>query len=132
MLPPELRKVARRSAGFVDDPGPDGPGSAPLARASTKVPDPLRASLRESGGRGGWANRAGAGLALGFGPEPNGQIRGRPDAGAGRVPQRKSALAQRGLRIGATTPDQALERRRGRRTPSVRRRHDLRCDADPG
>src|SRR5215213_10363568 len=73
ILPPEVRKVARRSAGFVDD--PDQMGQAVLRSPKmTKVPDPLRSSLR------GLVALVGGRLALvpaslGFGPEPNGQIR---------------------------------------------------------
>ena len=73
VLPPELRKIARRSAGFVDD--PDQMGQAVLRSPKlTKVPDPLRSSLRALvallDGR-----LALVPASLGFGPEPNGHIR---------------------------------------------------------
>jgi len=73
VLPPELRKIARRSAGVVDD--PDQMGQAVLRSPKlTKVPDPLRSSLR------GLVALVGGRLALvpaslGFGLEPNGQLR---------------------------------------------------------
>jgi hypothetical protein len=45
VLPPQLRKIARRSAGFVED--PDEMGQAVLrSPGMEKVPDPLRSSLR--------------------------------------------------------------------------------------
>jgi hypothetical protein len=45
VLPPRLRKVARRAPGLVDD--PDAMGQAMLRSPRLKeVPDPLRASLR--------------------------------------------------------------------------------------
>jgi hypothetical protein len=73
VLPPQLRKISRRSAGFVGD--PDQMGQAVLrAPGLTKVPDPLRSSLRGlvalTDGR-----MALVPAALGFGPEPDGQIR---------------------------------------------------------
>ena len=73
VLPPQLRKIARRSAGFVGD--PDQMGQAVLRSPGlTKVPDPLRSSLRGlvalTDGR-----MALVPASLGFGPEPNGQIR---------------------------------------------------------
>jgi hypothetical protein len=73
VLPPELRKVARRSAGVVDD--PDQMGQAVLRSPKlSKVPDPLRSSLR------GLVALVGGRLALvpaslGFGSESNGQVR---------------------------------------------------------
>jgi hypothetical protein len=73
VLPPQLRKIARRSAGFVED--PDQMGQAVLRAPNlTKVPDPLRSSLRGlvalTDGR-----MALVPASLGFGPEPDGQIR---------------------------------------------------------
>jgi hypothetical protein len=73
VLPPQLRKIARRSAGFVED--PDQMGQAVLrVPGLTKVPDPLRSSLRGlvalTDGRVALVPAS-----LGFGPEPDGQIR---------------------------------------------------------
>jgi hypothetical protein len=105
VLPPELRKIARRSAGFVDD--PDQMGQAVLRSPRlTKVPDPLRSSLRGLvalvGGR-----LVLAPASLGFGPEPNGQVRADltlvlADARNGRILWRSVAYGRGG------TPDQAL------------------------
>jgi hypothetical protein len=73
ILPPQLRKIARRSAGFVED--PDQMGQAVLRSPGlSKIPDPLRSSLRGlvalTDGR-----MALVPASLGFGPEPDGQIR---------------------------------------------------------
>jgi hypothetical protein len=73
VLPPELRKIARRAAGFVPD--PDDMGQALLRAPKLMIiPDPLRSSLRSllaiADGR-----LALVPAALGFGPEPDGQIR---------------------------------------------------------
>jgi hypothetical protein len=105
VLPPELRKIARRSAGFVDD--PDQMGQAILrSPRMDKVPDPLRSSLR------GMVALVGGRLALvpaslGFGPEPNGQIRADltlvlADARNGKVVWRSVAYGR------GSSPDQAL------------------------
>jgi hypothetical protein len=105
VLPPELRKVARRSAGFVDD--PDQMGQAALRSSHiTKIPDPLRSSLR------GLVALVDSRVALvpaslGFGPEPNGQIRADltlvlGDARSGRVLWRSVAQGR------GASPDQAL------------------------
>jgi hypothetical protein len=73
VLPQELRKIARRSAGVVDD--PDQMGQAVLRSPKlSKVPDPLRSSLR------GLVALVGGRLvlvpaSLGFGPESNGRVR---------------------------------------------------------
>jgi hypothetical protein len=105
VLPPELRKIARRSAGFVDD--PDQMGQAILRSPNlTKVPDPLRSSLR------GLVAVVDGRLALvpaslGFGPEPNGQIRADltlvlADCRSGRILWRSVAYGR------GVNPDQAL------------------------
>jgi hypothetical protein len=105
VLPPELRKIARRSAGFVED--PDQMGQAVLRSPKmTQVPDPLRSSLR------GLVALVGGRLALvpaslGFGPEPNGQIRADltlvlADARNGKILWRTVAQGR------GASPDQAL------------------------
>lgn len=105
VLPPELRKIARRSAGFVED--PDQMGQAILRAPNlTKVPDPLRSSLR------GLVAMVDGRMALvpaslGFGPEPNGQVRADltlvlADGRSGRILWRSVAHGR------GTTPDQAL------------------------
>jgi hypothetical protein len=105
VLPPELRKVARRSAGFVDD--PDQMGQAALRSPQmTRIPDPLRSSLR------GLVALVDSRVALvpaslGFGPEPNGQIRADltlvlGDARSGKVLWRSVAQGR------GSSPDQAL------------------------
>jgi hypothetical protein len=105
VLPPEVRKVARRSAGFVDD--PDQMGQAVLRSPKMeKIPDPLRSSLRSLvavvGGR-----LALVPASLGFGPEPNGQVRADltlvlADVRSGKITWRSVAYGRGG------SPDQAL------------------------
>lgn len=105
VLPRELRKMARRSAGFVSD--PDEMGQAVLRSPKLKVvPDPLRSSLRSLmavvGGR-----LALVPAALGFGPETDGWIRADlslvlADARTGKVLWRSVALGR------GKTPDEAL------------------------
>jgi hypothetical protein len=73
VLPPELRKVARRSPGIVND--PDHMGQAMLrAPKMREVPDPLRSSLRNLmavvGGR-----MVMVPAALGFGRQADGRLR---------------------------------------------------------
>ena len=117
VLPPELRKMARRSAGFVPD--PDQMGQAVLRVPKLKViPDPLRSSLRSllaiADGR-----LVLVPAALGFGPEPEGQVRADlslvlADARTGKVMWRSLALGQgQDTRRGA-------ERRAGRRASTER------------
>jgi hypothetical protein len=105
VLPPQLRKIARRSAGFVDD--PDQMGQAVLRSPKmTKVPDPLRSSLR------GMVALVDSRLALvpaslGFSAEPNGGIRADltlvlADARSGKILWRSVAYGR------GKSPDQAL------------------------
>jgi hypothetical protein len=105
ILPPELRKMARRAAGFVPD--PDDMGQAVLRAPKLQdIPDPLRASLRSllaiADGR-----LALVPAALGFGPEPDGRIRADlslvvADARTGKVMWRSLAQGW------GKTPDEAL------------------------
>jgi hypothetical protein len=104
-LPPQLRKIARRSAGVVDD--PDQMGQAILRSPGLKsVPDPLRSSLRSlvalAGGR-----MALVPASLGFGREPKGQI--RADLSLVLVDSRSGKVLWRTLAYGrGASPDQAL------------------------
>jgi hypothetical protein len=105
VLPAQLRKIARRSAGVVDD--PDNMGQAILRNPGMKkVPDPLRSSLR------GLMALADARMAmvpasLGFGPEPNGQI--RADLTLVLADTRSGKILWRSLAYGrGASPDQAL------------------------
>jgi hypothetical protein len=105
ILPPELRKMARRAAGFVPD--PDEMGQAVLrAPKLVSIPDPLRSSLRSllaiADGR-----LALVPAALAFGAEPDGRIQANlslvvGDARTGKIMWR-SLAAGRGK-----TPDEAL------------------------
>jgi hypothetical protein len=105
VLPPELRKMARRAAGVVPD--PDDMGQAVLRAPKLDViPDPLRSSLRNllaiADGR-----LALIPASLGFGPEPDGRIRADlslvvGDARTGKVMWRSLALGR------GKTPDEAL------------------------
>jgi hypothetical protein len=105
VLPPELRKVARRSAGFVED--PDQMGQAILRSPGMQnVPDRLRSSLRALvalvGGR-----YALIPASLGFGPEPSGQI--RADLTLVLADSRSGKVLWRSLAYGrGSSPDQAL------------------------
>jgi hypothetical protein len=105
ILPAQLRKIARRSAGVVDD--PDNMGQAILRSPKmTKVPDPLRSSLRGlmalADGR-----MAMVPASLGFGPEPNGQI--RADLTLVLADTRSGKVLWRSLAYGrGASPDQAL------------------------
>ena len=105
VLPPVLRKLARRAPGIVDD--PDQMGQALLRAPKLKdVPDPLRASLRNlmavAGGRVAMVPAA-----LGFSPDADGRIRAElslvaADTRSGKVVWRSLALG------GGATPDAAL------------------------
>jgi hypothetical protein len=105
VLPPQLRKIARRSGGFVED--PDQMGQAILRSPNMeKVPDPLRSSIRGlvavAGGR-----MALVPAAVGFGPEPNGQI--RADLSLVLADSRSGKVLWRTLAYGrGVSPDQAL------------------------
>ena len=103
--PRELRKMARRSAGYLAD--PDQMGQAVLRGPKVDVvPDPLRSSLRSlmavAGGR-----IALVPASLGFGPEANGSIRADltlvlADARSGKVMWRSVALGR------GKTPNEAV------------------------
>lgn len=105
VLPPELRKMARRAAGFVED--PDQMGQAILrATKLTVVPDPLRSSLRSlmavAGGR-----IAMVPAALGFGTESDGRI--RADLSLVLADSRTGKIFWRSLALGrGKSPDEAL------------------------
>lgn len=105
VLPPQLRKMARRAAGFVPD--PDDMGQAVLrAPKLVNIPDPLRSSLRSllaiADGR-----LALVPAALGFGPEPDGTIRADLSLVVGDV--RTGKVMWRSLAMGrGKTPDEAL------------------------
>jgi hypothetical protein len=105
-IPPrELRKMARRSAGYLVD--PDQMGQAVLRGPKILViPDPLRSSLRSlmavAGGR-----LVLVPAAIGFGPEAGGRIRADlslvlADARTGKVVWRSIAYGR------GQTPDEAL------------------------
>lgn len=105
VLPPTLRKLARRAPGIVDD--PDQMGQALLRAPKLKdVPDPLRASLRNlmavAGGRVAMVPAA-----LGFSREGDGRVRAElslvaADTRSGKVVWRSLALGS------GATPDAAL------------------------
>ena len=103
--PRELRQMARRSAGYLVD--PDQMGQAVLRGPKIlKVPDPLRSSLRSlmavAGGR-----LALVPAAIGFGPEPDGQI--RADLSLALADARTGKVVWRSLAYGrGKSPDQAL------------------------
>ncbi len=106
VLPPELRKLARRSPGIVGD--PDAMGQALLRAPKLRdIPDPLRSSLRNlmavAGGRVAMVPAA-----LGFGREPDGLVRAdlslvAADTRGGKVLWR-SVITGRGR-----APDAALQ-----------------------
>lgn len=103
--PRELRKMTRRSAGYLVD--PDQMGQAVLRGPKILVvPDPLRSSLRSlmavAGGR-----LVLVPAAIGFGPEADGQIRADlslvlADARTGKVVWRSLAYGR------GKSPDEAL------------------------
>jgi hypothetical protein len=106
VLPPALRKIARRSPGIVSD--PDQMGQAVLRVPTIRtVPDPLRASLRNLmalvGGR-----IAMVPAALGFVRDTSGRVRAElslvaADTRSGRVLWRSVAVGN------GTDPDRALQ-----------------------
>jgi hypothetical protein len=106
VLPPDLRKMARRSPGIVGD--PDQMGQAMLrAPKLREVPDPLRASLRSLmalvGGRVAMVPAA-----LGFGRDTDGKVRADltlvvADTRSGKILWRSQAVGS------GATPDQALQ-----------------------
>ena len=105
VLPPALRKVARRAPGIVDD--PDQMGQALLRSPKLKdVPDPLRASLRKlTAVAGGRVVMVPAALGFSRGPD------GRPHAELSLVAAdtRSGKVLWRSLAIGSgATPDAAL------------------------
>jgi hypothetical protein len=105
VLPPELRKISRRAAGFVPD--PDQMGQAVLRAPNLKtIPDPLRSSMRNLLAIAD-TRLALVPASLGFGPEPNGEIRADLSLVLGDV--RTGKVLWRSLALGrGKTPDQAL------------------------
>jgi hypothetical protein len=105
VLPPELRKIARRSAGFVPD--PDQMGQALLRSPKvTTIPDPLRSSLRSLLAIAD-SRLAFVPASLSFSPEADGMIRADlsvvlADVRIGKVLWRSLALGR------GRTPDDAL------------------------
>ena len=105
VLPPALRKIARRAPGIVDD--PDQMGQALLRSPKVReVPDPLRASLRNlmavAGGRVAMVPAA-----LGFTHEPDGRVRAELSLVAADT--RSGKVVWRSLPTGSgATPDAAL------------------------
>src|SRR4051794_28436489 len=105
VLPPALRKVARRSPGIVND--PDQMGQALLRAPKLRdVPDPLRSSLRNLmavvGGRVAMVPAS-----LGFSPDTAAHVRAElslvaADTRTGRIVWRSVALGS------GPTPDAAL------------------------
>ena len=105
VLPPQLRKIARRAPGIVDD--PDHMGQALLRSPKLKdVPDPLRASLRNLmavvGGRVAFVPAA-----LGFSRDADGSIRAELPLVAADV--RSGKVVWRSVAVGSgPTPAAAL------------------------
>ena len=106
ILPPELRKVARRSPGIVGD--PDQMGQAALRSPKLRqVPDPLRSSLRNLmavvGGR-----MVMVPASLGFGRQADGQL--RADLSLVVADTRSGRILWRSLAAGSgANPREALD-----------------------
>ncbi len=105
VLPPALRKVARRAPGIVNDPDQMGQAMLRAPRLKT-LPDPLRSSLRSLmavvGGR-----MVMVPAALGFSPDSAGGVRAElslvaADTRSGKILWRSVALGR------GATPDAAL------------------------
>jgi len=105
VLPPKLRKIARRAPGLVDD--PDQMGQAMLRSPKVKdVPDPLRASLRNLmavvGGRVAMVPAA-----LGFARDADGRV--RAELALAATDTRTGKVVWRSLALGSgPTPGAAL------------------------
>jgi hypothetical protein len=105
VLPPELRKMARRSAGFVPDPDQMGQALLRSPKVST-IPDPLRSSLRSLLAIAD-TRLAFVPASLSFSPEADGSIRADlpvvlADARTGKVLWRSLAQGR------GKSPDDAL------------------------
>jgi hypothetical protein len=105
VLPPELRKMARRSGGFVPD--PDQMGQAILRSPKLiNIPDPLRSSMRNLLAIAD-TRLAFVPASLGFSPETNGQI--RADLAVVLADTRTGKVVWRSLALGrGRSPDDAL------------------------
>lgn len=105
VLPPELRKMARRSGGFVPD--PDQMGQAILRSPKLiNIPDPLRSSMRSLLAIAD-TRLAFVPASLGFSPEANGQI--RADLSVVLADTRSGKVLWRSLALGrGKSPDDAL------------------------
>ena len=105
VLPPALRKAARRAPGIVDDPDQMGQAMLRSPKLHT-VPDPLRASLRNLmavvGGRVAMVPAA-----LGFSRGPDGRVRAELSLVAADT--RSGQVLWRSVALGAgNTPEMAL------------------------
>jgi len=105
VLPPELRKMARRAPGMLSD--PDQMGQAMMRSPQlTRLPDPLRSSLRTlvaiAGGRMVFIPAA-----LGFGRDASGQV--HATLSLVLADARNGSVMWRSVATGAgTSPDAAL------------------------
>lgn len=105
VLPPELRRMARRAPGMLTD--PDQMGQAMMRSPQlTRLPDPLRSSLRTlvaiAGGRMVFIPAA-----LGFGRDPAGQV--HATLSLVLADARNGSVMWRSLATGSgTSPDAAL------------------------
>lgn len=105
VLPPELRKMARRSGGFVPD--PDQMGQAILRSPKLiNIPDPLRSSMRNLLAIAD-TRLAFVPASLAFSPETNGQV--RADLSVVLADTRSGKVLWRSLALGrGKAPDEAL------------------------